>query len=455
MTIRGRLTLQFMILASLVLGGMSASIYLLSAKYRMQEFEGRLRDRGINAATLLIQVEEVTEELLRRIERDNPVRLPEEAIRIFDHNGELLFRMGDEGLPPAPPELLDLVRLEGTQWSTIGQRERLAFPFNDRYDRFVVVVSGNDIFGRSKLRNLAQVLVANFLAGLLITFLAGRLYAQRALVPLQRLVAELRRFNAQDLAMRIHTGDTKDEIAEVAYTFNELLARLEEAFQVQKNFIANASHEMRTPLTTISGQLEVLLLKPREMEEYQPALRSVLEDMQALNRLADRLLLLAQAENSTTAATFTPVRMDEVLWQARQETLKAEKHNTVEVSIGQLDEEADLLVSGNETLLRSMLVNLIENACKYSPDHIARVKLDRNGVEVLIAISNNGAGIGPAEQERVFEPFYRATNTGGAKGHGIGLSLARRIAELHGGSIVLLSAPGAGARFTVRLPKAG
>jgi signal transduction histidine kinase len=455
MTIRGRLTLQFMLLASLVLGGMSASIYLLSANYRMQEFEGRLRDRGVSAATLLIQVEEVTEELLRRIERDNPVRLPEEAIRIFDHNGELLFHLGDENLPPVAPELLDQVRLEGEQRSTIGPRERLAFPFNDRYDRFVVVVSGNDIFGRSKLRNLAQVLVATFLAGLLITFLAGRLYAQRALLPLQRLVADLRRFNAQDLAMRVHTGDTKDEIAEVASTFNDLLAKLEEAFHVQKNFIANASHEMRTPLTTISGQLEVLLLKPREKEEYQSALFSVVEDMHALNRLADRLLLLAQAENSTTAATFTPVRMDEVLWQARQEAKRSDTRNIVEVSIGELDDGTDLLVNGNESLLRSMLANLIENACKYSPDHTARVSLAIDGEEVRMEVANHGSGIGSADQERVFEPFFRATNTGGAKGHGIGLSLARRIAELHRGSIVLWSKPDAGARFTVRLPKTG
>jgi len=454
MTIRGRLTLQFMLVASLVLGGMSASIYLLSAYYRQQEFEGRMRDRGINAATLLIQVEEVTEDLLLRIERDNPVRLPEEAIRIFDHNGDLLFHLGDEGLAPITQELLDRVRLEGEQLMALGLREQLSFPFNDRYDRFVVVVSGNDIFGRSKLRNLAQVLVATFLAGLLLTFLAGRLYAQRALLPLQRLVTDLRRFNAQDLTMRVHTGNTKDEIAEVAATFNDLLARLQDAFTVQKNFIANASHEMRTPLTTISGQLEVLLLNPRESEDYRAALSSVVEDMHALNRLADRLLLLAQAENSTTASTFQPVRMDEVLWQARQEVLKADKRNAVEVAIGEFEEEADLLVSGNETLLRSMTVNLIENACKYSPDRTARVSLACNGAQVGIAVANRGPGIGPAEQERVFEPFYRANNTGRAKGHGIGLSLARRIAELHGGRVSLWSEPDAGARFTVRLPKA-
>ena len=137
MTIRTRLGLQFMLLASLVLGGAFLAVYLLSADYRSEEFNGRLRNRGTNAAMLLIQVDEVSEALLKRIERDNPVRLPEEAIRIFDHHNTLIFHLGDEGLPPTPNALLDQVRLEGTQERRAGQREEIAFPFNDRFDRFV------------------------------------------------------------------------------------------------------------------------------------------------------------------------------------------------------------------------------------------------------------------------------------------------------------------------------
>lgn len=455
MNIRTRLALQFMLLASLVLGSAFIVVYVFSASYRTEEFLERMRNRGTNAAKLLIQVDEVNEDLLRRIEKDNPVRLPEEAIRIFDHHNDLLFHLGDEELPPTPTHFIDQVRLSGETIRERGVREQLAFPFNDRYDRFVVVVSGNDMYGRSKLRNLAQVLSATFTAALLITFLAGRLYAQRALLPLQRLVHELHRINAQDLALRVHSGHTRDEIAEVASTFNELLDRLEEAFKAQRNFIANASHEMRTPLTTISGQLEVLLLNPREGEEYRTALRSIVEDMHSLNRLADKLLLLAQAENSTTAATFTPVRMDEVLWSSRQEVLKAGKGNTVLVTIGSFEEESDLQVMGNEVLLRSMMTNLMENACKYSPDATARIVLNQTKGSVHIAVENIGEGIAPQYHERIFEPFFRADNTGRARGHGIGLSLARRIASLHGGTITLTSTPGAGATFSVQLPQVG
>lgn len=455
MNIRTRLALQFMLLASLMLGTAFVVIYSFSARYRTDEFQDRMRDRGTNAAVLLIQVDEVSEELLRRIERDNPVRLPEEAIRIFDHHNELLFHLGDEGLPATAPDFLDHVRLTGETVRESGPREQLAFPFNDRYERFVVVVSGNDIYGRSKLRNLRNILWTTFLAGSITTFFMGRLYARRALLPLSRLVGELQSIGPTDLARRVVVDDPQDEVAEVARSFNSLMDRLQEAFQVQRNFIANASHEMRTPLTTLSGQLEVLLLRDREGPEYRRALASLLDDMHALNRLADRLLLLAQAETAATAASFSAVRMDEVLWQSRHEVLKAAPHHLVEVTLGSFEEEEDLVVTGNETLLRSLVTNLLENACKYSPDSTAHVLLEKGAGEVRLVVENRGEGIALEHQERVFEPFFRADNTGRARGHGIGLSLALRIVQLHGGSIALQSAPGEGARFTVRLPKAG
>nr|MBP6392718.1 HAMP domain-containing histidine kinase [Flavobacteriales bacterium] len=232
-----------------------------------------------------------------------------------------------------------------------------------------------------------------------------------------------------------------------------LLDRLQTAFVSQKNFIANASHEMRTPLTAISGQLEVLLLKERAPAEYGEAVRSVLEDMHALNRLADRLLLMAQAENKAPASSFAPVRLDEVLWQARAEVQRLGAGYQVDIDMGEVEVEADLLVQGNEDLLRSLVTNLIENACKYSNDHRASVALRTSGQELLVIVRDKGPGIAPVDHDRVFEPFYRANSTGGSKGHGIGLSLAKRIAELHNGRITLGSRLGGGACFTAHLPK--
>lgn len=454
MTIRTRLALQFMLLGSMVLGTAFVVVYMLQSVYRAEEFTGRMRDRGTSTAKLLIQVDEVSEALLTRIESTSPVRLPEEAIRIFNHHNELIFHIGDETLPATPVELLDRIRLDGEKEQSFGMREGILFRFNDRYERFVVQVAGNDIFGRSKLRNLLRILVLTFLAGVLIMFFIGRVYAQRALAPVQRLVVAMRSTGPGELDRRVPVGSSQDEIAELARSFNDLIARLEEAFAAQRNFIANASHEMRTPLTTISGQLEVLLLRDRDTAEYREALRSVLDDMRALNRLTDRLLLLAQAETASTASTFTPVRMDEMLWAARHEVQRVDERYKVLVLIEEVEEEVDVTVSGNEALLRSLVYNLMENACKYSDDQCAKVTLSGAGDTVTIQVENSGRGIPPEQHARIFEPFFRATNTGGAKGHGIGLSLVRRITELHGGTITLRSDAGQGAVFQITLPKA-
>ncbi|MBK7554903.1 MAG: HAMP domain-containing protein [Flavobacteriales bacterium] len=454
MTIRTRLALQFLLLASLILGGAFVVVYALSAEYREEEFIGRLKDRGTNTAKLLIQVDEVDEQLLARIEGDNPVRLPEEVIRIFDHHNKQIFKLGIAQGDSVPPGILDQVRLEGDQRLEIGERELVAFPFTDRYDRFVVEASGRDIYGRSKLRNEGRVMIATFLIGLVLIFLVGRFYAQRALSPVQRLINEIRAISGVSLALRVQAGNEQDELAQLARSFNELLDRLEKTFLSQKNFIANASHEMRTPLTSISGQLEVLMLKARTPEEYSTALRSVLDDMHALNRLADRLLLMAQAGSKAPVASFVPVRIDEVLWQSRAEVQRTGSVHTVDIDLGKVEDEADLLVLGNENLLRSLLTNLFENACKYSSDHKAMVSLHATATEVEVVVTDKGIGIAPQDHERVFEPFYRANNTGGAKGHGIGLSLARRIAELHGGRITFTSTVGAGSRFVAHQPKA-
>ncbi|MCB0765256.1 MAG: HAMP domain-containing sensor histidine kinase [Flavobacteriales bacterium] len=454
MTIRTRLAVLFVLLASLILGVAFVVVYFSAADFRKEEFLDRLHDRGNSAVKLLVQVEEVDDRLLRIMERNNPVRLPEEAIAIYNEDNEEVVRLGVGHAGPVRTSLLDSIRREGTVVRTSGERESHGFLFDGPEGGFVVITSGRDIYGRSKLRNQARVMVATFLIGLLLMFLIGRFYARRALSPLQKLVVEMHSIGAMELSKRIELGTGTDEVAQLAASFNALLTRLEAAFRAQKNFIANASHEIRTPLTAISGQLEVLLLKDRNGEEYRNALRSVLEDMHSLNGLSDRLLLMAQAETGASQITRTPVRMDELLWAARAEVLRADPLNKVQVAIEEVEEAADLTVIGNEVLLRSMLVNLLENACKYGNDHEATVTLMGSGADLSLMVEDHGQGIAQEDHSRIYDHFYRGKNTAGMKGHGIGLSLVKRIVELHDGTISLDSQLGVGSRFTVRMSKA-
>ncbi len=457
MSIRNRIAVQFGILASLVLGVASVAVFVLSADYRKEEFLGRMRAQGQRAARLLLQVDEVDESLLRIIDSRSPVTLPAERILIFDIRDSLIYNSVKDTVSIKPdPVLLGRVHTEGEAYESFGETETLAFPFVDRTGSFVIVVSADDIFGRSKLRNLGQVLLIVVALGIVIFFVLGRVYAERALRPIKQLVSQISGINVTNLGSRVPEGNGTDEIAQLAVSFNEMLSKLQAAFTAQRNFIANASHELRTPLTAISGQLDVVLLKERSAEAYRTALESVHSDIHRLNALANRLLMLAQTGTDAPEAGFQAVRLDDVLWEAREALLSARPDSTIEVMLDdRIDDIEALTVKGNEALLRSLFMNLMDNGCKYSGDARVVVKVGITGNRAELSFIDHGIGISRDELPHIFDPFFRSSSIRGSDGHGIGLSLVKRIVGLHKGTLQVDSELGKGSNFTVRLPLLG
>lgn len=456
MTIRNKLTFQFIILVALLLGISSMSIYYASSKYREDEFYQRMESRAYNTAKLLIKVEEVDENLLKKIEEDNPVRLPEEAIMIFDYKDSLIYKDGEESIIEADKSLLDQVRLNGHLEYRVGEREYLGYLFtDDRFDRFAIIITAIDIYGKSKLANLLQVLLIVLAIGLVVVFLTARIYAQRALNPIKGLVEEVSGISGYDMTIRLDTGNGQDELAQLAQAFNKMLDRLEIVFQAQKSFIANASHEMRTPLTVISGQLEVILLKDRTEEEYKSGIKSVLEDLKSLNSMTNRLLLLAQTSSEQGDGVRAKFRLDDVVWQARADLYKLKKECKVKVSFNEeLDDLDSFELSGSDQLIKTAFLNLMENGCKYSDSHTIDVLLNRDKDHIIIEFKDKGIGIPQGDINHIFEPFYRGNNVEGRRGHGLGLSLVKRIIELHNGIISVNSKVGEGTSFKVSFPVA-
>jgi len=453
MSIRNRLTLQFGLLASLVLGLAFLAIYLLSANYRKDEFADRLKARGENTAKLLIQVDEVDENLLQIIERDNPIQLQDEQMIMFNDRDSVIYRAGEDFGYVADASFAAQVREQGQVLYEHDKREIIGFVFSHRQEHYVVVVSALDVYGRRKSQNLIRVLAAVMALGMMTFFLVGRVYAERALNPVKVLVREITGISVGNLDKRANEGNGADELAQLAIAFNEMLTRLEGAFTVQRNFIANASHEMRTPLTAISGQLEVLQMKERTADQYREAIASVLHDIHSLNVLANRLLLLAHAGTDAAEANFTAVRLDDVIWEARADLIKAWPDHTVNVSFdaSMADLEA-LMVQGNAILLKTMMLNLMENGCKYSDDHHVSVCIGIEGKWGSVVFTDHGVGIPPQDMPHIFQPFYRSDSIRLRYGHGIGLSLVRRIIDLHKGRVEVKSTVGKGSEFTLWLP---
>ena len=252
---------------------------------------------------------------------------------------------------------------------------------------------------------------------------------------------------------RLNEGNRKDELSKLAQTFNRMLSRIEAAFLAQKNFIANASHELKTPFTVMAGEIEVTLLHNRDNQYYVKILGSVLDGIKRFNKLSTQLLLLAQTSAELPQKRFTVLRVDDFLWDAKKELEGLHKDYIIEI-LFDLHLTHDLLtIKGDELLLKVLIMNLMDNGCKYSDNNRVQVTLTTLPGDIIsIEFLNSGDGIQPHDLQKIFDPFYRGKINRKISGFGVGLSLADKIAKLHEGKILVESIPGQVTRFTVILP---
>jgi signal transduction histidine kinase len=283
--------------------------------------------------------------------------------------------------------------------------------------------------------------------------LTGWVYAGRALRPIQKVMSEVEGISPLDLSKRVYDNGQPDEIGKLVAIFNRMLARIEGAFSLQKTFVANVSHELKNPLTKVTSQLEVTLLNEREKAEYRSTIASVLEDIRELNQMSNSLLELAQLSRGESSFSMNPVRLDEILWEVRERLEAVETGYQVIIELRDLPEdESKLYVNGNPHLLKTALRNVIENACKFSPEKKSQVVLTCHEERLVVAVIDRGPGIGEEDLQRIFEPFYRADATSRTKGYGIGLSLSQRIIALHKGTIEVDSKEGIGTMVRLTFP---
>lgn len=453
MKIRTRLSIQFLGIVTTLITISLLLIYFLSAEYRSRDFFTRLRNKALTTARLVVQVDEINNQLMKIIDKNETSILFNKNVVIYDTKNKEIYRSNSNPGVQLSPFLLNRIRTKGEITFYEGESQVLGRVFIDKKDRFVIVASGLDILGYEKLQNLKLILIIVFFSNILFVSVAGYIFAGRALAPISNVIKEVDNISAKNLSQRVNEGNGKDEIALLAKTFNNMLKRIEQAFEKQKAFVANASHELRNPLTAISGQLEVALLKKRTEEEYERVLSSIFEDIKNLSALSNRLLSLAQTTSNNQNFHFSTVRIDELLWKAREELLLGNPEYTVSIEFpGESDDESQLVISGNDTLLKIAFSNIMDNGCKFSDDKKVAVKLKLEKDLIVLNFIDKGVWIRPEEQKNIFEPFYRSSKTNNIKGHGVGLALVDRIIQLHTGSIQITSDP-ALTIFTISLPR--
>ena len=449
MEIRKKLAYQFIGIVAFILWFTLILVYFSFSQTRKEEFYDRLSSKAKLVAQMLIDIDEIDSELLKKIEKNNPLSLSNEKIIIYDYQNNEIYSTDEENILEFSKERIQQVRLEKDIRFKQNGYEIYGQFYTGQFDRIVIFAAATDIFGINKLKRLRIIMLIAFVLSLVFVFFAGRLFAVRALAPILKIVTQVSKIEASNLNERLEEGNEKDEIVHLAKTFNNMLSRLEKAFRVQKSFIANASHELRTPLTVITGQLEVVLMKARSNEEYKNTLLSVLDEIKDLNLLSNKLLLLAQTSAEQNDLNFSPIRIDDILWKARREIINRNEKNTIDINFGEgIDDDSKFTVSGNELLLKTALLNLMDNACKYSENHHAEINLDAKKDQLHIQFKDQGFGIRQDELKLIFQPFYRSKNAA-VSGHGIGLSLVENIIHLHKGRINVESEYGKGSVFSV------
>jgi two-component system OmpR family sensor kinase len=302
-------------------------------------------------------------------------------------------------------------------------------------------------------RRFLLIMAAVLPLGLLLAGGGGWLLARRAMKPVDRMSQAARRISGEHLAERLQETGTGDELDRLAKTLNEMLGRLDEAFRQIRQFSADASHELQTPLTILKGEMEVALRSQRSPEEYQRVLKSGLEEIDRISHLVEGLLLLARADAGVLRMDTRPVALKVLLEEVyAQMKVVADDHS---VSL-QLNSMEPVSIQGDREHLRRLLLNLVDNAIKYTPaGGSVALSIQGDGEWACLKISDTGTGLSKEEQERIFSRFYRATESRSQSngGAGLGLCIAQSIAEAHGGRIQVDSKPGQGSTFTVFLPE--
>jgi heavy metal sensor kinase len=385
---------------------------------------------------------------------------PTQPLAIFDAAGRLLASEAWSG--GAPPPLRGAASDDETQVTTVHGEDgadvriavrALAIPGTDR--RYVVMAGESLAIITAELDSLRRIIAWAVPVTLVLTGIGGWLLARKSLAPVMDMAARAERLGAEDLHGRLPVANPRDELGRLAQTFNGLIGRLATAFSQQRQFMADASHELRTPIATARTAASVTLQQPhRDETEYREALEIIEDQTRRLTRHVDDMLTLARADAGEYPVRKTTVDLDEVIDDVARASRVLSAARQVRIDV---DAPADAACIADEELLRRLVRNLVDNAIRHArPGGVVRITLTSEASAYALSVEDDGEGIPPEAQRHVFERFYRADTARRRdpqhRGAGLGLAIAKWIAEAHDGRLELVRSTPDGTTFRALLP---
>ena len=432
-----------------------AGSFLLFKSHMKDLYFDNLEDHAMTTALFYFEKDEIKEfnsQRYKQIELQYK-RINNESIRVYDTKTNQLYVRDTIDFDLSEKDLKN-IKKEKLQTFTRGDRQFVGLFYKDNQGDFIIIVSGIDRAGNHQLEMLGLMFILFYLAGIPLNYLLGTFLAKQTFRPFTEVIAKVNTITTENLHSRLEVPQTsgKDEIKELVTTFNYLLERLENGIMIQNNFLKNASHELKTPLTIIIGDLDVSLQQPRTNTQYEEILKSLRKDALHLKATLEGLLVLSGLELSEPQQMET-IRIDEILWNVLEKKAIEYPESKVSFNLNAIADQEDLLsIYANKHMLFIALYNIVDNAIKFSSPAPVAIFALSNKNKLVIKITDQGPGISDTDKESIFDLFFRSDNTRHIQGQGLGLFITMQILKLHNINLIVDSEIGKGTSFSLVFP---
>jgi signal transduction histidine kinase len=424
------------------------SVYLLSENYGKRDFLDRLKERVLITEKLYLEKSSFSSLELEKISNQFLNTLPEETEEVV----ELIQGEKPNFVHNYPAYVQG--QLHSTDFFYFKESERLGsgkiFEVDEK--KYLIIVTAVNQIGLQNLRFLRNVILFSVLLVVPLLFLGSFFIANKALLPISNKIEKANAIEASNLHLRLNVHNPKDELGRLAIAVNKLLDRLQASFEAQKSFIRNASHEIRNPLTAIMGEAEITISKDRTTKEYKEAVEVILSEAEVLNSTVNNLLQLSKISGSLGDIKYESFNFDQFLAEVKTNFDFQNKENQLSVSVDPIGPDESYTTSGNKNLLKTTIINLFDNASKFSSNEPVEVRLSKDSRYLMLSIKDQGIGIHEEDLEKVKSPFFRGNNALAIRGSGIGLSLSSKIISLHQGKLEIFSELNTGTKILIKLP---
>ena len=448
MKISTRLSVTFSIIASAIILAFGITVYALFYKYREHNFHERLKERIEITEKIFLEketfspdeFEKITNQFLRTLpqETEEVIELKEGEMPVFKHR--------------YPEDVREKLVKNDLYVFNYDDVEGISKVFHIKGKDYLVIVTAVDKTGLQFLDYLRNIIILLILIGIPQIFIGSFIIAKRAMLPISKKIDKANSISASSLHQRLNVYNPNDELGKMAIAFNKLLDRLEASFEAQKSFLRNASHEIRNPLTAIMGEAEIAMSKSRTKEEYVESLKTILSGAETLNATVNNLLQLSKVTANEEGIHYEILHFDDFLMEIKESFDFQNPDNKVRITIENTDGGSSFQVRGNRNLLKTAIINIFDNACKFSSNKDVEVALKKDARKLMLSVRDQGIGISDKDIEQIKTPFYRGQNAMRIKGSGIGLSLSSKIITHHHGSLEIHSQIDKGTLVIITLP---